>query len=454
MTFELQRSPDSQVLRRRRGPPRCGPRRRRRFRARPAGRERGRQVHPGQDHRRRLPGRRRRGRGRRHQLRGLTPRQARDLGVAIIFQEFQDASTLTVAENISLGRIPNRRGLVSWRAMRERARAILDQLDVDIDPDATVGTLRVGERQIVEIARSLSGSARLLILDEPTAALSHHEAEVLFDFIRRLREQGVAIIYITHRLDEVTQVADRVQVLRDGSTSLLTEVRTTDRRAMIEAMIGRRMAEVGRPPRPAPAAPSRRCAGEAGTWAGLRERRPGGLPGRGRGPLRQARIGCRRGRRVGLRHPPPRPPARSTCRAWCRRFEAAGCKPSTPASVSCPPIARPAVPSWSALSPRTWPSPTGPTCRAPGIISERVEAKAFGRWRERLGIRSRNDPKQTMGTLSGGNQQKVLLARWLERDSRALVLIEPTRGVDVGAREDIYRSLRDLAGARRGRAGR
>ena len=150
----------------------------------------------------------------------LTPRLARSLGVAIIFQEFQDASTLTVAENISLGRIPNRYGVVSWGAMRRRARTILGQLGVDLDVDRPVGTLRVGERQIVEIARSLSQSARLLILDEPTAALSHHEAETLFRFIKRLRDQGVAIIYITHRLDEVTMVADRVQVLRDGNVSL------------------------------------------------------------------------------------------------------------------------------------------------------------------------------------------------------------------------------------------
>lgn len=180
----------------------------------------------------------------------LTPRLARELGVAIIFQEFQDASTLTVAENISLGRLPNRRGFVSWKQMRSRAQAILDQLGVEIDPDRLVGTLRVGERQMVEIARSLVGSARLLILDEPTAALSQHEAEVLFGFVRRLRDQGVAIIYITHRLDEVTQIADRVQVLRDGATSLVAEVRETSRSHMIESMIGRRMAEVGRPEPP------------------------------------------------------------------------------------------------------------------------------------------------------------------------------------------------------------
>ena len=162
----------------------------------------------------------------------LTPRQARDLGVAIIFQEFQDASTLTVAENISLGRIPNRYGFVVLACdapARPHASSISSRWTST--PIATVGTLRVGERQIVEIARSLSGSARLLILDEPTAALSHHEAEVLFGFIRRLRDQGVAIIYITHRLDEVTQIADRVQVLRDGATSLLTAVKATDRRA-------------------------------------------------------------------------------------------------------------------------------------------------------------------------------------------------------------------------------
>jgi ribose transport system ATP-binding protein len=180
----------------------------------------------------------------------LTPLSARSLGIAIIFQEFQDAPTLTVAENISLGRLPHRAGLVDWAAVRERARRILGELEVDIDPDARVDTLRVGERQIVEIARALSASARLLILDEPTAALSHHEAEALFAFVRRLRNQGVAIIYITHRLDEVFRIADRVQVLRDGDVALVADVASTDRAAMIEAMIGRRISQVERPPAP------------------------------------------------------------------------------------------------------------------------------------------------------------------------------------------------------------
>ncbi len=179
----------------------------------------------------------------------LTPITARDLGVAIIFQEFQDAPTLTVAENISLGRLPNRFGLVDWpRGATGAAKKILKELDVDIDPSRRVSTLRVGERQIIEIARALSRKARLLILDEPTAALSHHEAETLFKFVRRLRDQGVAIIYITHRLDEVTAIADRVQVLRDGHVALLAKVAETDRASMIEAMIGRHISEIARPP--------------------------------------------------------------------------------------------------------------------------------------------------------------------------------------------------------------
>jgi ribose transport system ATP-binding protein len=375
----------------------------------------------------------------------VTPREARDLGVAIIFQEFQDAATLTVAENISLGRIPNRHGFVDWRAVKQRARRILDQLQVDIDPDAIVGTLRVGERQIVEIARALSGDARLLILDEPTAALSHHEAEVLFGFIRRLKAQGVAIIYITHRLDEVTVIADRVQVLRDGNTSLISDVAATDRPAMIEAMIGRRMAEVQRP-----APPSHGYGLQAAlSWRGASSGRafsdvsldvmPGevvalfGKLGSGAAEVGETAFGIRDldagslevdGKPAVLRQP-------TTAIGRGVGFLPADRKAGGAFMVR-PVAENVAAASWSRMATYGW-------------VSDRKEASAYKRWRGALQIRSRDDPRQAMGTLSGGNQQKVLLARWLERDSRALVLIEPTRGVDVGARADIYRSLRDLA---------
>src|SRR5918999_339780 len=150
----------------------------------------------------------------------LDPITARRLGIKMIFQELADAPTLTVAENISLGRWPSRRGVLRWGELRRRARRGLDQLAVQLALDEPVGGLSVGERQIVEIARALSDEARCLILDEPTAALSAQEVERLFVFVRRLRDQGVALVYITHRLDEVRMIADRVAVLRDGELVL------------------------------------------------------------------------------------------------------------------------------------------------------------------------------------------------------------------------------------------
>jgi ribose transport system ATP-binding protein len=376
----------------------------------------------------------------------LTPIAARDLGVAIIFQEFQDAPTLTVAENISLGRIPNRFGVVDWSSVNKRAKRILDALEVEIDPSRRVSELRVGERQIIEIARALSRSARLLILDEPTAALSHHEAETLFTFVRRLRNQGVAIIYITHRLDEVTTIADQVQVLRDGNVALLAPVADTNRAAMIEAMIGRHITEIPRPP----ARDRAQTDGPAIRW----DQASSGTSFRG------TTVEVHRGEIVAIYGKVGSGAAELGETAY-------GLRPITSGSMEIGGLARTiegpvagvhagvgflpadrkagggfmvrpvaenvAVASWGRLA-------------ALGqFISRRAEARAYRRWHDKLSIRSRNDPRQAMGTLSGGNQQKVLLSRWLERRSQVLVLIEPTRGVDVGARQDIYRALRVLA---------
>jgi ribose transport system ATP-binding protein len=376
----------------------------------------------------------------------LTPIAARDLGVAIIFQEFQDAPTLTVAENISLGRIPNKFGIVDWRAVNKRARKILAELEVDIDPTRPVSTLRVGERQIIEIARALSRSARLLILDEPTAALSHHETERLFSFVRRLRDQGVAIIYITHRLDEVTTIADRVQVLRDGNVALLAKVADTDRAAMIEAMVGRHITEIPRPPAQAQIATD----APAIRWTGAASG----------DSFHDASVEVRRGEIVAIYGKLGSGAAELGETAYGLRQVTAGTMEidGAAATISGPvagvhagvgflpadrkaggafmvrPVAENvAVASWGRLA------------TFGQFINRRTEGKAYRRWHEKLSIRSRNDPRQPMGTLSGGNQQKVLLSRWLERKSHVLVLIEPTRGVDVGARQDIYRALRVLA---------
>lgn len=378
----------------------------------------------------------------------LDPREARELGVAIISQEFQDAPSLTVAENISLGRLPSRRGLVMWGEVTKRAREILQQLEMEIDPDAIVADLPVGERQIVEIARALSTNARLLILDEPTAALSHHEAEILFNFIRRLRTQDVAIVYITHRLDEVSIIADEVQVLRDGSTALLAPVAETNRKTMIEAMIGRKSEELGRP------APIEHELGAVPTlrWSNARaegafedvtlETFPGevvalyGKLGSGAAEVAETAFGLRTldggvlevdGKVTVVGNP------------VMAISEGVGFLPAERKAGGALMIRsvaeNVAIASWPRLA------------RFRQFISARLEAKAYQRWHDRLSIRSRNDPGQLMRTLSGGNQQKVLISRWLERRSHALVLVEPTRGVDVGARADIYAALRELAAA-------
>ena len=376
----------------------------------------------------------------------LDPLAARRLGVRMIFQELADAGSLSVAENISLGRWPQRRGVVHWRALRRRAKHVLAELDVDIDPDRPVDSLRIGERQVVEIARALSDEARCLILDEPTAALSAQEVERLFTFIHRLRERGVALVYITHRLDEVSRIADEVQVLRDGSTVLRGPVRELDRRALVSAMVGRTLEDVQRPePRTweLGAAPVIRFE-QAGSEPAFRnvdlEVFPGevvalyGKVGSGTAEVAEAAFGIRRlgagrfeldGRPREFRDPARAIAAGVGLLPADRQREGAFMVRPVAENLSAP--------SWGRLA------------RLRIFISQRAEALAYKRWHEALTIRSRNDPRQPIGTLSGGNQQKVILGRWLERHSHALLLVEPTRGVDVGARQEIYRSVRKLS---------
>lgn len=372
-----------------------------------------------------------------------TVAQSRNAGIRLIAQEIADAPTLSVAENISLGAPPNRLGFVDTGAMNERARKALDALGSDLQLDARVADLRLGERQIVEIARATAGASRCLIFDEPTAALSDAETRQLFALIERMRGQGVAILYITHRLDEVFAIADRVLVLRDGRVSMDAKVADTDQAAIVTAMVGRavsahhdryayedtigtRLLTVRGLSSPSFADVDLDVA--AGEIVGLYGKVGSGVP-----ELAGAIFGAA-------------PPASGEVRIHDHivRFRhpreaiarGVGFLPADRASEgllrSRTVAENLAAPSWRRLAKN-------------GFISRAIESMAFGRWHRTLGVRSRADGLEKILTLSGGNQQKVLLGRWLEAGSRLLLLVEPTRGVDVGARQEIYQVLRDLA---------
>ncbi|MFL5927383.1 MAG: sugar ABC transporter ATP-binding protein [Gaiellaceae bacterium] len=377
--------------------------------------------------------------------RSLDPLAARRQGIRMIFQELAAAPELSVAENVMLGQWPTTRGLVDWRSMRSAARQILEDLGVQIDVKSPLASLRVAERQVIEIARALVGQARCLILDEPTAALSHEEVERHFAFVERLRDKGVAIIYITHRLDEVIRIADNVQILRDGASVLVGPVAQFSRGDLVTAMVGKELGAVARPVpseqnvgRPLVTFQSATC-GSAFDSLNLtvREGEVVGLYGKiGSGTAEVAEVA------FGIRKL-----TAGTMQIGDEGIAPDGPLPAIEAGVGYLPADRQRDGAFTILSVAenlcapSWPR----LARAKFLISARTQAVAYNRWHDALSIRSRNDPGQRIGTLSGGNQQKVLLGRWLESGSRLLVLVEPTRGVDVGARAEIYRVVRGLA---------
>ena len=340
-------------------------------------------------------------------------------GSRMVFQELSDAPPLTVTENICLGRWPTRRGRVDWRAARERAVAVLARLGSDIDPDRTV---RLAAHRRASDRRDRPGAVGQHPLPDPRRtdggpvggrvrpALRHHPATAA---------TGVAIIYITHRLDEVRRIADRVQVLRDGATVLEGAVADHDRDALVEAMVGRPVDATKRPE-------------ATGAGSGCRSGHQGSATSRriGRSPTSASNSApARSSRCTGESAPAPRrSPRRSTAFEAPRPGRSSSRDGSS--SIHGPAAAirlgvgllpgdrqregafmiRPVAENLCAAS---W-----PTLSRRGVITGRREAAAYRRWHDRLHIRSRNDPRQPMATLSGGNQQKVLLGRWLERDVR------------------------------------
>jgi ribose transport system ATP-binding protein len=375
-----------------------------------------------------------------------TPARSIAAGVRMLPQEISIMPHMSVAENICLGDLPMRGGVlpgVDDRAMRGRARALLEQLGfAAIDPAAPARRLSTAEQRIVEIARALAGEARLLVMDEPTAALTEQEARLIFTLLRRLQARGVSVIYISHYLAEVFEVSDRIVVLRDGRNAGTFRTRAAARADVLAAMLGRDMgdmyAPVGAPP-DGPAilrveglsVPGRLASVDfdlrAGEILGVFGLVGSGIEVLGRavygalGPLGGARIA------LGGRAYRPRSAADGK-RAGIGFVAAERKKQGIIADLSL--RENVALPFEERFA------------RGP-FVSRAAETRHARRAIEALGIRARG-PEQPLRTLSGGNQQKVCVARWLVDGVQLLILEEPTRGVDVGARRDIYARLRDL----------
>jgi D-xylose transport system ATP-binding protein len=376
-------------------------------------------------------------------------RDSESAGIAIIFQELSLVKELTVGENIFLGKEPSRFGVINWSELYHRASKLLRDLQLPIDPRVKVGSLGIGQQQLVEIAKALSQDAKILVLDEPTAALTESEVETLFSILRDLRRRGVGMIYISHKLDEVFEMSDRITVLRDGRTVSTHNTSEIDKNGVIAAMVGREVGNIFPKPDHEHGAVAMRVGNltaysvddpdkkivdsvsfevKQGEVLGI-----AGLMGAGRTELLMSIFGAWPGR-------------------FTREIEIAG-------------------------KPQRVGSPAEAIDKGIGFVTE--DRKRFGlileqtivdnmtlaglaeisgrfvtnRTREGLAVRSpmkslrikAPSPLTVAGTLSGGNQQKVVLGKWLLTNPKVLFLDEPTRGIDVGAKQEIYAEINKLA---------
>ncbi len=369
-----------------------------------------------------------------------SPSDSRRLGIGIIYQEFALAPDLTVAENVYISRLPQSR-LVNWRKLTADTRELLARLGFDIDPLARVGSLSVAYQQVVEIAKALSENVKVLILDEPSAVLAPSDLERLFKILGLLREQGVSIVYISHRLEEIFAITDRVTAMKDGSVTGRFKTSEINQDTLIAAMIGRELTALY-PKRNAVRGPvvlkveglvNEKVAGvsfeiHAGEVLGL-----AGLVGSGRTEIARAIFGAdpRLGGRVYVdgvemraHHPKDAVAAGIGLVPEDRKGQGALLRMSIRENAT--------MASLKKVS-GVW-----------GVIKGRKERNVVGDLVKRLAIKTDN-MDNPVSSLSGGNQQKVVLAKWFASQFRVMILDEPTRGVDVGAKYEIYELINSLA---------
>lgn len=369
------------------------------------------------------------------------PTAARAMGIATVFQEFSIVSTLTVAENVFLGRWPRRAfGLIDWDTMRRRSREVLAELDIALDPDAITSTLSVAQQQLIEIAKAVSAEAQLIILDEPTTALGLDEIEQLHRLLRRMRAKGHAILYVSHRLDEVTALVDEVTILRGGRVVSAAGSTAVEVDAIVSAMIGGSVHEhypKERNTRPEPVMAVKGIASgkgvkdvcftlHRGEVLGL-----GGVLGSGRTEIARAIFGLDPltagrieidGKALRLSGPADAIRAGLALVTENRKTDGLFFNFDGRANIS------------SASLPRF------ATFGFLNLKREDAEAATLACDLEL----SRGATEKSVQHLSGGNQQKVVIARWLLSQARVLILDEPTQGIDIGAKLAVYRLINRL----------
>ncbi|MDD4868918.1 MAG: sugar ABC transporter ATP-binding protein [Kiritimatiellae bacterium] len=369
--------------------------------------------------------------------------EARNHGVAMVMQELNLISNLTVAENIFMDRMPTRGTLISYRDMNAAAHTCLQTLGLnDINPDQKVWALGVGQQQMIEIASALSRHCDILILDEPTAALTQRETEHLFAQITELKKKSVGIIYVSHRMEEIKRIADRITVLRDGEWVATSPAADVDMDQIIHWMVGRQLPEpcVRKTEKGTVALRVVNLTVEQAVNRVSFELHHGeilgfaGLMGSGRTETMRAVFGADRSDAGEIYlYGSSTPEQIRSPRDAVRRGIALLTEDRKQQGLFLPMSIRSNITMTRLQSVST----------ARTFIRENIEAEVAHQWCENLSVRCR-DEEQTVGELSGGNQQKVVIAKWIFRDCDILIFDEPTRGIDIGARYEIYQLLDNL----------
>ncbi len=378
-----------------------------------------------------------------------TIRQAEEAGISIIFQELSLVKELTVAENIFLGKEPNKFGIINWSEIYQKSSQLLKDLNLPLNPRTKVGNLGIGQQQLVEIAKALSQNAKLLVLDEPTAALTESEVETLFAILKDLKSRGVGMIYISHKLDEVFTMSDRITVLRDGQTVGTNNSADLDKNKVIALMVGRDVGDIF--PQTThdfgetalevknlnafdPDAPARKLVDNVsfsvkkGEVVGI-----SGLMGAGRSELLMSVFGAWRGKNMG--------------EVFVEGKEVEINSPADAIANGIGFVTEDRKRFGLILEQTILDNSTLAGLRqiSGKFITHRSrETVATRKVMESLRVKA-NSPMTIAGTLSGGNQQKVVLGKWLLTKPKVLFLDEPTRGIDVGAKQEIYSEINKLA---------